>query len=320
MRYPVNDWSKWYSAQGFGNKTSYGFHDGEDINLLSGGNSDLGQPLLAIADGEVTSVHEHSTGFGKHIHIKHTGEWGEVFCHYAHCDSIMVKLGDKVTEGQQVATLGSTGNSQYAHLHWAIKLAPTGIDGIADTLERLKLWTAPIEFVEKWSKVITQKSEEVIGLEADLAEQRKQVTNLQTQVNGLLLDIGGWEAKYNETVTQLNEAKSNSDGFRKQYNDLIAKLAQKLDTRQEEVEILGTVDTLLTYEDKAIELDRTIALERRNHAEAIDVLEKKIASLESDLLTVKKELQSVKDTQPKPIVITPPKSVIIDIIRKLLGR
>lgn len=173
--------------------------------------------------------------------------------------------------------------------------------------------------VNKVSIPAPQKSEEVIRLEADLDEQRKQVSNLQTQVNGLLLDIGGWENKYNECITQLNEAKTSSDGFRKQYNNFISKLAVKLETRQEEVEVLAAIDTAITYEDKATELDRTIALERRNHAEAIDVLEKRIAGLENDLLSVKKELQSVKDTQPKPIVIKPSYSVIIDIIKKLFG-
>lgn len=307
MRYPVQDWSKWYSAQGFGNKTSYGFHDGEDINLLTGGNSDLGQPLFAIADGEVTSVHEHTTGFGKHIHIKHIGEWGEIYCHYAHCDSISVKLGDKVTEGQQIATLGSTGNSQYAHLHWAIKLAPTGIDGIADTLERLKLWTAPIEFIEKWSKVETQKSEEVIRLEKDLAEQQQQVRNYVGQVEGLTEDIKKKDSLIAEITTQLTEAKTSSGGFRKQYNDFVASLATKLGTRQEEVEILASIDTCITFEDKASELDRTIEIERKEYKATIDSLEKELATLKSTTETKILQLEgTIKDLKysNKPVTVT----------------
>lgn len=318
MRYPVQDWSKWYSAQSFGNKTTYGFHDGEDINLLTGGNSDLGQPLLAIADGEVTSVHEHTTGFGKHIHIKHVGEWGEVYCHYAHCDSISVKLGDKVTEGQQVATLGSTGNSAYSHLHWSIKLAPTGIDGIADTLERLKLWTAPIEFVERWSKVEVQKSEEVVRLESDLAEQRKQVSNLQGQVNGLLTDIKAWEVKYNECNAQRIEAGSSSDGFRRQLNELVAQLASKLGTRQEVPEILASVDTCLTFEDANTELEKKLAQEEVDHQQAIEKLESKIKTLESNLETLKSDLKTLKDTQITPSN-PPAKWSILEVIKRILG-
>lgn len=54
MRYPVGqsgtreEYDKlWYSAQGFGAKTSYGFHEGEDFNLKTGGDTDLGQPLFS---------------------------------------------------------------------------------------------------------------------------------------------------------------------------------------------------------------------------------------------------------------------------------
>lgn len=151
MRLPVNDFDKWYSAQGFGAKTTYGYHEGEDLNLKTGGDTDLGQPLICIANGEVTSVHNHTSSptFGKHIHIKHVGPWGEVYSHYAHCRDIYPKTGDKVSEGQVIATVGKSGTG-FAHLHFAIKLQPTGIDGIAKTQEDLKKWTNPLEFIKKW--------------------------------------------------------------------------------------------------------------------------------------------------------------------------
>lgn len=151
MRLPVNDEDKWYIAQGFGAKTGYGYHEALDYNLKTGGDSDLGQPLVCIANGEVTSIHSH-TGkptFGNHIHILHKGAWGEVYSHYAHCRDIYPKVGDKVTEGQVIATVGKSG-TDFAHLHFAIKLQPTGIDGIAKTKEDLHKWTDPIPFIQKW--------------------------------------------------------------------------------------------------------------------------------------------------------------------------
>jgi hypothetical protein len=153
MIWPVRDWEKWYSAQKFGAKTSYGYHEGEDINLKSGGDTDLGQPLLAITDGEVTSVHAHTTKptFGNHIHIRHDGPWGRVWCHYAHCKDISVEVGERVKESQLIATIGKTGTT-FAHLHWAIKRQPTGIDGLAKTKEALDKWLPPIDFVLEWSR------------------------------------------------------------------------------------------------------------------------------------------------------------------------
>lgn len=51
MRYPVDNYkTEWNgtAGYGFGAKTSYGFHDGVDINDNLGGNSDLGKPLLQL--------------------------------------------------------------------------------------------------------------------------------------------------------------------------------------------------------------------------------------------------------------------------------
>lgn len=151
MRWPVDNWDKWYDAQPFGSKTDYGYHEGADINLKTGGDTDLGQSLFAIADGVVTSVHKHtnSGNFGFHVHIRHEGPWGTVWCHYAHCSEIKVVEGQTVKEGELVALVGKSG-TVYSHCHWAIKLASTGIEGIAKNLDDLKKWTNPISFVLKW--------------------------------------------------------------------------------------------------------------------------------------------------------------------------
>jgi len=153
MRFPVDNYERdWYSAQGFGKKvTNTYWHEGEDLNLKTGGDTDLGQPIFAIAEGIVTSVHNHVGGnsFGKHIHIKHVGLWGSCWSHCSHCLEILVKEGDKVTEGQRIALLGKSG-TDVAHLHFAIKREATGIDAIATTEEELKKWHNPLEFIRKW--------------------------------------------------------------------------------------------------------------------------------------------------------------------------
>ena len=152
MRFPLNDRDKWYSAQGFGEKTDYGHHEAEDLNLLSGGDSDLGQPIYAIADGYVTSVcQNHVTkGFGRHIHIRHDKE--NCWSHCAHLKDILVSENDTIKEGQLIGHVGKSGTS-LAHLHFAIKIKPTGIEGIAKTKEDLEKWTDPLAFIDSWSKM-----------------------------------------------------------------------------------------------------------------------------------------------------------------------
>ena len=47
---------------------------------------------------------------------------------YGHCSSILVSTGQKVTKGQQIALVGSTGNSTGNHLHFAIVLDGSYVD------------------------------------------------------------------------------------------------------------------------------------------------------------------------------------------------
>ena len=176
MRYPTDnfltDWNT-TAGYGYGDITSYGFHEGDDLNLNGGGNIDLGQPLYAVSDGEITSVHTHTTSptFGNHIHLKFSIDGKDYWAHYAHCQDIYVTEGQKVKKGDKVATVGNSG-TVYAHCHFAIKNQPTGIDGIAKTKEDLKKWESPIAFVkahlnEEQMANITQKELDEIRIARD---------------------------------------------------------------------------------------------------------------------------------------------------------
>lgn len=159
MRWPYDNFKSQFNTSAgnpFGVKTNYGYHDGDDVNGNGGGNSDIGVPIYAIADGEVVSVHTWATNhgnskptFGNHIHIKIDGPWGTRYTHHAHCQVIYKKVGDRVKEGELIARIGNSG-TDYAHDHWAIKKEPTGVDGLAATKELLGKWEDPTEFVEKW--------------------------------------------------------------------------------------------------------------------------------------------------------------------------
>jgi len=75
-------------------------HTGTDIA------ANLGTKIVSATDGEVVLSSEEGD-YGKHLKI----QIGEVSIIYAHCNSLYVKQGDKVTQGQEIAEVGSTGNS-----------------------------------------------------------------------------------------------------------------------------------------------------------------------------------------------------------------
>lgn len=86
-------------------------HTGTDIA------ANLGTKIKSASDGEVVLASEEGD-YGKHLKI----QIGEVSIIYAHCNILYVKQGDKVTQGQEIAEVGSTGNSTGPHLHFEIRI------------------------------------------------------------------------------------------------------------------------------------------------------------------------------------------------------
>lgn len=159
MRYPVASstadfQANWYNPQPFGTPTSYGFHEAEDYNKKTGGDTDLGSPLYAVADGTITYFHNNShptSGFGKHMVLRCNTSRGPRWYHYAHCLELTAET-KTVTEGQEIGKLGKSGNSPLAHLHFATfkvdpSTLPQGIDTIAKTSVQLNDWWEKFELL-----------------------------------------------------------------------------------------------------------------------------------------------------------------------------
>ena len=91
----------------------YRGHTGMDIAAPRGTN------IRASMSGVVTKVKKQTTGYGYHIMIDHGGGIQTL---YAHCSKLLVKVGQKVTQGQLIANVGSTGNSTGNHCHFEIRI------------------------------------------------------------------------------------------------------------------------------------------------------------------------------------------------------
>lgn len=73
-------------------------------------------PLHAADSGYVTYA-GYQGGYGNFVIINHNNG---IVTRYAHCDSIAVSLGQKVSRGQVIAYLGSTGRSTGPHCHFEV--------------------------------------------------------------------------------------------------------------------------------------------------------------------------------------------------------
>ena len=83
-----------------------------------------GTPIYAAAGGTVTSA-GYSGKAGNLLIINH-GNGMQTY--YMHCNKIYVSAGQKVEKGQNVAAVGTTGNSTGPHLHFQVMSGGTPVN------------------------------------------------------------------------------------------------------------------------------------------------------------------------------------------------
>ena len=112
-------YNRCYISSPYGTRTFNGvtkMHYGIDI-CVSGGT--LGKRIIAPADGVVITAITggYNGGAGTYTVIDH-GDG--LLTYYYHCNALNVSKGQKVSQGDTIAYIGSTGYSTGPHLHFAI--------------------------------------------------------------------------------------------------------------------------------------------------------------------------------------------------------
>ena len=82
-----------------------------------------GTKIISATDGTVV-LNSSEGDFGKHIKIQN----GDTIFIYAHCSKIYVNEGDEIKQGQEIAEVGTTGNTTGPHLHFEIRYQNRTID------------------------------------------------------------------------------------------------------------------------------------------------------------------------------------------------
>lgn len=99
-------------------------HRGIDLSVPTG-------TTVMASDGGVVTRAQWSDSYGYYIEITHSNN---VKTRYAHNSSLLVSVGDEVSQYQVIAKSGSTGNSTGPHVHFEII-----IDGV---------WVNPLNYLE----------------------------------------------------------------------------------------------------------------------------------------------------------------------------
>ncbi|MGB7404292.1 MAG: M23 family metallopeptidase, partial [Pacificimonas sp.] len=106
---PVRDSFRFTS--GFGQRWGR-LHAGTDFA------APMATPIYAPADGVVTFA-GWSSGYGRLTKIQH--EFG-IDTRYAHQNAIRVEVGQRVSQGDRIGDIGSSGRSTGSHLHYEVRV------------------------------------------------------------------------------------------------------------------------------------------------------------------------------------------------------
>lgn len=115
------DW-KSHITSGFGSRIDPitgekgAFHTGIDIAFPKN------TPIHAAKSGIVVVSEKKTTGYGYRIVINHGDGYTTL---YGHCNELLVNVGDKVSVGDVIAKVGTTGRSTGFHCHFEILLNGT---------------------------------------------------------------------------------------------------------------------------------------------------------------------------------------------------
>lgn len=105
----------------FGPKGNGLFNDG--INIAAA----RGAPIRAAESGVVAYAGNELRGFGNMLLIKHADGWVTA---YAHADELLVSKGERVSKGQVIGRVGSTGNVGSPQLHFEMRKGKRAVDPV----------------------------------------------------------------------------------------------------------------------------------------------------------------------------------------------
>jgi murein DD-endopeptidase MepM/ murein hydrolase activator NlpD len=105
--------------QDFGDKKDGVNADG--INIAA----EYDATIKAAGAGKVVYVGSELRGYGNLIILKHSGNW---LTAYAHSNNVYVTKGQKVAQGETIATVGKSGNVSEPQLHFGLRKGKKAVD------------------------------------------------------------------------------------------------------------------------------------------------------------------------------------------------
>jgi murein DD-endopeptidase MepM/ murein hydrolase activator NlpD len=106
----------YYACPVQGSRLSQGLHGHNAVDLALG----IGNPIDAAANGTVIIAKSGGWdgGYGNYVVISHPNGTETL---YAHAKKLFVTAGEQVTQGEEIAEIGMTGETTGPHLHFEVR-------------------------------------------------------------------------------------------------------------------------------------------------------------------------------------------------------
>lgn len=119
-----------------------------------------GAPIVATAGG-IVSFAGWRGAYGRLLIVKHSNGYST---YYGHCTKLIARTGQKVTQGQTIATVGSTGRSTGPHCHYEIRQRGVAFNPLRFNQPKRKPLTGKdLEQFKTYSKKIWQNIQGISG-------------------------------------------------------------------------------------------------------------------------------------------------------------
>ena len=164
-----------------GGTYTYNGHDAIDYTVANFARTDIGLPIVAVASGVVSDVHDGEFDrntcpticnldggkAGNFVTIDHGNGWTTSYLHLRK-DSIVVANGDFVGSGSPLGLMGSSGNSSDAHLHFGVRY----LDDVVETyVAPNTYWASPIPYAGYTPGVLDYGTTDHLPTYAELKER-----------------------------------------------------------------------------------------------------------------------------------------------------
>lgn len=174
---------------------AYDGHGGVDILVRNFRVQDAGVPVLAAAAGVVESVVDGlpdrntswagTKGFGNHVALSHPGGVVSIYGHLRR-GSLAVASGDRVERGELLGLVGSSGKSNWPHLHFEVRLDGARVDPFGGACGPDRgLWAAQLPYQDGFMVTDAGLTDQPASL-ATLLERPATLATVPAGTSGLV--------------------------------------------------------------------------------------------------------------------------------------